>query len=231
MAFINAQQRTEFIADGADLIQPGDGAVHREHAVGKHKLEARARRVSGLQLRAQVVQIVVLVAIALRLAQADAIDDGRVVQLVADDRVFSAEQRFEQPAVGVERRAVEDRVFGAEKLRQPRFQRLVQVLRAANEAHRAEAKAVRVERLVRRLEHLRVRRQAEVVVGAEVDDLLAVRRADHSALRRGDDALGLVETGFLDGVQFTADVRVEGVGRSAGLRCPHGAAPVDCVDR
>ena len=36
------------------------------------------------------------VALALRLAEADAVDDRRVVQLVADDRVFLAEQRKER---------------------------------------------------------------------------------------------------------------------------------------
>ena len=134
-------------------------------------------------LRAQVIQIVVFVAIALCLAQADAINDGRVVQLVTDHGVFGPKQRFEQPAVGIERRAVEDGVFRAEKLRQPRFQRLVQILRATNEAHRAEAEAMRVERFMRCFQHLGVRRQAQVVVGAEVDDLRAIVRTDHTALR------------------------------------------------
>ena len=68
-----------------------------------------------------------------------------------------AQQRLEQAAVGIERCGVEDRVFGADKARQPCLERLVQVLRAADEAHRAHAVAVIVERLVRRLNHPRVR--------------------------------------------------------------------------
>ena len=42
------------------------------------------------------------VAVALGLAQADAVDDRGVVQLVGDDRVVLAEQRLEQAAVGIE---------------------------------------------------------------------------------------------------------------------------------
>ncbi len=57
-----------------------------------------------------------LVAEALRLAQPHAVDDAGVVQLVAEDRVVLAEQRLEQPAVGVEARDVEDGVVLAEEL-------------------------------------------------------------------------------------------------------------------
>ena len=57
---------------------------------------------ASCSLRLQIGHVVVAVAEALRLAQADAVDDAGVVQLVADDRVLLAEQRLEQAAVGVE---------------------------------------------------------------------------------------------------------------------------------
>ncbi len=195
----------------AHLVEAGDGAVHREHAVGEHELEARAVGGRLREAALQVGHVVVLVAVALRLAQADAVDDGRVVQLVADDGVVLAQQRLEEAAVRIEGSGVEDRVLGAEEARQPRLQRLVQVLRAADEAHRAQAVAVRAQRLVGRLDHRRVRRQAEVVVGAQVEHLAAVGRAHEGALRRGDDALGLVEAGLPDGVQLGAQMVVKSV--------------------
>ena len=67
-----------------------------------------------------------LVAVALGLAEPDAVDDAGVVQFVADDRVLRAEDGLEEPAVGVEARAIEDRVLGAEESRDRRFEFLVQ---------------------------------------------------------------------------------------------------------
>ena len=117
-------QRAVAVGQVADLVELGDRAVHREHAVGDDQLVARAGR-SRLQLRFEVGHVVVLVAKARGLAQADAVDDRRVVQRVGDDRVLLAEQRLEQAAVGVERGRVEDRVFRAEEGRQSLLERLV----------------------------------------------------------------------------------------------------------
>ncbi|MNM81826.1 hypothetical protein D3C81_938390 [compost metagenome] len=219
VAFVDAEQRAELVADRTDFIQARHGAVHREHAVGEHQLEARAVGIGLLQLGAQVVEVVVLVAVALCLGEPDAVDDRRMVQRVADHGVFRAQQGLEQAAVGVEGRAVEDGVFGTEEAGQPRLQRLVEVLRAADEAHRAEAEAVGAQGFVGGLDHLRVRGQPQVVVGAEVDYFPAVSRADDRALRRGDDALALVQPRVADGIQFRADGCVEGLGTR------HGPAP------
>ena len=114
---------------------------------------------------------------ALGLAEADAVDDRGVVERVGDDRVLLAEQRLEEAAVGVEARPVEDGVVGAEEAGDGLLQALVEVLRAADEAHAGEAEAVRVEGLLRGGEHRGVRGEAEVVVGAEVQHLLRRRRA------------------------------------------------------
>ena len=65
----------------------------------------------------QLGHVAVGVAQALRLAQADAVDDAGVVERVGDDRVALIEQGLEQPAVGVEARGVQDRVLGAEEAR------------------------------------------------------------------------------------------------------------------
>jgi hypothetical protein len=84
----------------------------------------RAPGAASLQAALQVGHVVVRVAPALRLAQADAVDDGGVVQRVADDHVGLAEQRLEQAAVGVEGGGVEDGVLGAEEARQALLQLL-----------------------------------------------------------------------------------------------------------
>ncbi|MCY1239069.1 hypothetical protein D9M72_518420 [compost metagenome] len=143
-----------------------------------------------------------------------------MVERIADDRVFRAQQRFEQTAIGVEGRAIEDGVLGAEEGRQPGLQRLVQVLRAADKAHRAQPEAMRAQRLVRGLDHPRVRRQAKVVVGAQVDDLAAVGGAHPRTLRRGDHALILEQPRRADAFEFGTDGCIE----CLGIR--HGLAPV-----
>ena len=129
----------------ADLREPGDRAVHGEHAVGRDQAHARVLRV--LQRLLELVHVVVGVAQAPRLAQADAVDDAGVIQRVADDRVLLVEQRLEQAAVGVEARRVQDRVLRPEVGAQALLELAVHALRAADEAHRGDAVAVAVERL------------------------------------------------------------------------------------
>jgi hypothetical protein len=107
-----------FSARRDDLVELGDGAVHREGAVGDDDLVALAGFGGGLQLDFQVGHVVVGVAVARGLAQADAVDDRGVVQGVRDDGVVLVEQRLEHAAVGVEGRRVQDRVFGAEEFGQ-----------------------------------------------------------------------------------------------------------------
>ena len=50
----------------------------------------------------QVFHVGVFVAVAFRFAQADAVDDRSVVELIGDDRIFFTQQGLEQTAVGIE---------------------------------------------------------------------------------------------------------------------------------
>jgi hypothetical protein len=145
-------QRAVLVAQGAHLGQLRDAPVHREHAVGEYQHRARATGAGFLQAAPQVIHVVVAVAPAARLAQADAVDDGGVVQLVADHRVGFVQQRLEQAAVGVEGGGIEHGVFGAHEGGDARLELLVQVLRAADEAHRGQAQTVAAQRGRRRVE-------------------------------------------------------------------------------
>src|SRR5207248_857438 len=98
---------------------------------------------------------------------ADAVDDAGMVQLVAEDGVFFAEQRLKQAAVGVEAARVEDGVVLAEEAGQGSFQLAVQLLRAADEADRRQAVAVASQPLVGGLDDGGMVGETEVVVGAE----------------------------------------------------------------
>ena len=151
-----------------------------------------------------------LIAPALRFAQADAVDDGGMVERVADDGVLLAQQWLEETAIGIEGCGVEDGVLAADRKRARRASSvLVQILRAADEAHRAEPVAVRAQGLVGRLNHRRVTGQAEVVVGTQVDDLAAVCRAHQRALGRRDHAFALVQAGVTQALQLAAQVGQE----------------------
>ena len=88
-------------------------------------------------LRIKVGHVAVAIAEALRLAEPDAVNDGRVIQLIGNDRVLRAEQRLEKPAIRIEAGAVENRVLRPEKFAQLLFELLVHPLRAADETHAA----------------------------------------------------------------------------------------------
>ena len=155
-----------------------------------------------LEARAELVEVAVRVAQPLRLAEPDPVDDRGVVERVGDDGVVGAEQRLEQAAVRVEARAEEDRVLGAEELREALLELLVERLRAADEAHRGHAEAPPLERLARRLDHGRMVGEPEVVVGAEVEQAAHSLDLDVRGLRRLEHELALVEARLLQPVEL-----------------------------
>lgn len=125
-----------------------------------------------------------------------------MVERVGNDRVVLAEQRLEQAAVGIEAGRVEDGVFGTEELGDGAFELLVQILGAADEAHRGHAEAVAIQRVLGGLDDVRVIGQAQIIVGAEIQHAAAIGQGDLGRLRAGDDALGLEQALGLDRVQF-----------------------------
>jgi hypothetical protein len=165
---VDEHERPVLVREIADLGEGRDGAVHREDAVGHDHAEARGRGL--LQLRFEVRHVRVRVDEALGLAQAHAVDDRRVVQLIREDRVVGTEQRLEDAAVRVEARDVEDRRLHPEERGDAPLQLLVQRLGAADEAHAGQPVAPLVERLVRGLQERLVAGEAEVVVRAEVEN-------------------------------------------------------------
>src|SRR5262249_59879243 len=104
---------------------------------------------------------------ALSFTEPDAVNDAGVVQLVGENRVLLAQERLEQPAVGVEAGGIEDSIFFAKETGDGPFKCLVQLLRAADKADRREAETPAAQPLVGGLNDLGVIGQAKVVVGAE----------------------------------------------------------------
>ena len=196
----------------ADLPQGRHVAVHGEHTVCSYQPAPRIG--SLLQLLLEVRHVPVVIAVTPRGTQPNTVDDGRVVQLVADDSVLLAEQRLEQAPVRVEARRVQDRVLRLQESREPSLELLVNLLGTADKAHARHAVAPAVECVLCCGDDTRVIGEAEVVVRAEIENLPAARHFDRGLLRRDDDALGLEEPRGADllqlGAELVADSREHG---------------------
>ena len=206
MAFVDHHQRAVTLGQVANPVELRNRAIHRKHAVGDDQRVALAGRSGGLQLRFQIRHVVVLVAVARRLAQPDAVDDRCMIQRIRDDRVLLVEQRLEHAAIGIECRRIQNRVFHSEKIRQRALQLLVDGLRAANEAHRRQPVTVLLGRRDRCLHRGFVARQAQIVVGAQIDQAAAVVAHHFGALARRQHPLRLVQALLAQTVEFCVQV-------------------------
>ncbi len=86
-----------------------------------------------------------------------------------------AEERLEDTAVGVEAAGEQDRVLGAQELGDSGLQFQVQVLGAADEADAGHAEAAVVHGVLGCFDDAGIIGKAQVVVRAEVQDLLGLR--------------------------------------------------------
>ncbi len=202
VAIVHHHHGVVSFAQVADRSQLRDRPIHAEHAIGCDHAPLRALCV--LQMTLQLVHVPIRIPIPLRLAETDAVDDAGVVQLVADDGAIGIQQRLEQAAVGIEARRIQDRILGAKERRDAFLELLVDRLRAANEPYRGHPESIGVQAGFCRRDQVRMIGQPQVVVCAEVEDLLAGLDADLGRLRGGDNALCLVEAGLADGVQLGA---------------------------
>ena len=109
-------------------------------------------------------------------------------------------------AIGVEAGAVEDSVIHPEEGGDRGLELLVLLLRAADEPHRRHAVAIAIERLLGSLAKLSAVGKAKIVVGAEVQHLVAAH-LDLGRLRRGDHPLRLVESRRFQPFELAVDMR------------------------
>src|SRR5450755_4169280 len=195
---VDHHQRPMPFRERADRAQIGDDSVHGKNAVGGDQLEARAGRVGFVQFGLEIAHVVIAVAETFCLAKPDAVDDACVVQFIADNRVFLAEKRLEEAAVGVETARIENAVVCPQEPAQRRLELLVHGLRAADEAHRGHAEAPMIERLFRRRYHAWIVGEPEIIIGTQVQHSVGAVDSNFSRLRAFDDAFGLVEAGSAD---------------------------------
>ena len=129
-----------------------------------------------------------------------------MVQRVGDNRVLIGEEGFEHTAVRIEAGGVKDRIFGAEIVGDRFFELLVDVLRAADKAHRRHAVAVRIHRPFRRIDQPGVVRQPEVIVRAKVEHFFTACDRDVGLLRRSDNTFLFVQSSLFDRLELGREV-------------------------
>ena len=206
MALVDHHQRVVLFRQSADPIERCGVAVHREYAVGDDDAEPLGLRL--LQALLQFAHVGIGVAVTHGLAQTHAVDDRSMVQRIGDDGVLLRKERFEHAAVGVEAGGVENRVLRTEIVGDNLLQLLVDVLAAADEAHRRHAVAAGIHCFLRRLDQPRIVRQSEVIVGAEVEHLPTCN-LDLGPLGRSDDPFPFVKPCGLDFGEFMLQVLLD----------------------
>ncbi|MNI78473.1 hypothetical protein D3C73_1348470 [compost metagenome] len=111
-----------------------------------------------------------------------------MVQGIGDNRIFCAQQRFEQAAVSIKAGRIKNGIFHTEERRQFLLQLLVAVLGAADKAHRSHAKPVRIHTRFCRCNQFRVVSQSQIVVRTKVNHVASISYRDIRLLRRRNNA-------------------------------------------
>ena len=143
-----------------------------------------------------------VVSVSLGLAQTNTVDDRSVVQLVRDHSVLSVEQSLEETSVGIETRGVQNAILHSVELGNQVLQLLVHIGGSANETHRGESESMGIQSLLGSLDQIGTVGETQVVVGAEVQDLLvASLDGDLSSLLASNHTLLLEGSGGADIVQ------------------------------
>ena len=129
-----------------------------------------------------------------------------MVERIGDDGVLVGEEWLKQATVGIETSRIEDSVLGAEEVGDGLFELLMGVLRTADEAHRCHTIATSIHAVFGRLDKFGVVCEAKVVIGAEVDDVLATFYLNGRGLRRDNHAFVFIQTCLTNIVEDTLQV-------------------------
>ena len=170
---VHRDHRTELLGGLHDLRQPGDIAVHREHAV---RDDQSASRLGGMfpELRPKILDVGVPVAQGPRLGEPAGIDNRGVVQRVAEDQVSLARHGRHHGKVAAEAGLHGDGGLGALESSQLPFELQMNVHRPRDGADGPRTDPITVDKLSGPCTDARIVGQPKVIVGAEVQVPLAV---------------------------------------------------------
>ncbi len=154
------------LGDRNDFSDWGNIPVHRVDRLEHHDLRL-TQRVAGEDLL-EVRNIVVAEDLALVGRGANAVDDGGVVQLIADHHAVgdAPQQALEGGIIGAKAGGENQRRLLAVPVGQASFQTGIHLVRAADIARSAGARSVGLQRIVHLFAHCRMLRHPEVVIAA-----------------------------------------------------------------
>ena len=186
VAVVNHNQSVVFVSQVANTLQVADDTVHGEYAVGSNQFDSCASFVSLFELRLEVCHVVVFVTESLCFAQTNTVDDGSMVELIADNCVFRSQDGLEETAVCIEAGGVEDGVIGAEEAGDLLLKLFVDILSTADETNGSNAVASLIVGSLSSVDQSLVVAQTEVVVCTHIDYGSAVLELNLCALWRYD---------------------------------------------
>ena len=189
---------TIFISQITNGGQVSNRAIHRKNAVCGDQDASGAHVPSLLEFGLEIRHVVVAIAVTRRFAQAHAVNNGGVVELIGNHRILRAQNRLKQTGVGVETGGIQNGVFHGQKMADPSLKGFMNALSAADKTHRCGAKTPFVQTVAGRLLHFGIVGEPQVVVGAHIDDVGAPLEGDVVFLVRDNDALGFPETCCFD---------------------------------
>ena len=131
-----------------------------------------------------------------------------MVQGIGYNGVFRAQQRLEHTAIGIKSSGVKDGIVHVQKVGECFFKAGVNVLRAANKAHRGHAIAVIFQRFLTRFHKLVGIGEAQIIVGAEVQHMVAgaiLHHINFGILFGRDNALGFKELLVTNALKLVLD--------------------------
>ena len=116
-----------------------------------------------------------------------------MIQRIADHGIVLVKQHLEQAAVGIEAAGIQDGIAHFQEARKGLLQLLVAGLRSANEAHGCQTESRCFQALPGRFNETPVVGQPQIIIGAEIQYIIAVRQMHLGRLRAVQDTLGFVE--------------------------------------
>lgn len=134
MALVHEDDCIVLPGKGDNVGQRSHVAVHAEDAIGDDEA-CTGTSLRLLEKLFELPQVAMLIAVLLRLAETDAVDDGGVVQLVGDDGVLGAEENLKDACICVKAARIEDSILTPVEAGNLLLEFLVNVLCAADEAY------------------------------------------------------------------------------------------------
>jgi hypothetical protein len=204
MRIVHHHDRAVFLGGLHQAGQRPDVAIHREHAIGDQQLSPRLPVQLG-QFPFGRRRIFVRKDVDLRAREPAAVDDAGVIQFVGDDVIFGSQHRRHGARVGREPGLKHHARFYVLETGDALLKLHVQRHGSRNRAHRSRPHAVAPGGVQRRFPQLRVCGQPQIVVGGEVDHVLAIEARFGGALRF-QNAQPLIRSGPLPAFQLLRQI-------------------------